>query len=304
MSVLSTPIVADTVARVLRRGMSLMKPRPAFEEIPGRTRTVRVPTRHGEVECTVYSPPPGGGERPGVYVNAHGGGYVMDNREQDDPWCRYLAARAGVTVVNTDYSVAPEHRFPVPVEQVFDVVTWAARPEHDWDGRRLCVGGQSAGGALAAGAARLALENGGPAIALQVLHYPPLDLVTPGGEKRARAAKPMLRPWMSEVFDTAYIPDPAARRDRLASPAWGANAEGIAGIAPALVVTCELDLLRDEGEAYARALDAAGALVEHHEVAGADHAYDLAGGDRELTGRVYDLIAGHVRRAVGGADAR
>ena len=98
-------------------------------------------------------------------------------------------------MVNTDYAVAPHRRFPIAVEQIYDVVSWAAAPEREWDGERLCVGGQSAGGNLSAAAARLALENGGPAIALQVLHYAPLDLVTALKDKVSKiGSKAVMKP--------------------------------------------------------------------------------------------------------------
>ena len=156
-----------------------------------------------------------------------------------------LVARAKTVVVNPDYSLAPHRRFPAPVEQIYDVLRWASSADRDWDGSRLCVGGQSAGGNLSAAAARLALENDGPEIKLQVLHYGPLDLVTKAKDKRALAGrKAVLRPWMADIFDTAYIPDPRQRCDRLASPAWGTNGDNIKGIAPALVITAELDRLR------------------------------------------------------------
>ncbi len=117
----------------------------------------------------------------------------MRGLQFDDPLCRCLAAEAGVAVVNVDYVVAPQHRFPAPPHQAFEVVRWVAEhgAEHGWDGDRLTVGGQSAGGGLAA-AARQALEQGGPAIAVQVLHYPPLDLATRGKDKHSVIAKPML----------------------------------------------------------------------------------------------------------------
>ncbi|TDL44567.1 alpha/beta hydrolase fold domain-containing protein [Kocuria rosea] len=274
-------------------------PRPhlRFEEIPRRTTEVTVPTRHGDVVCTIYRPAGPGVDRPAVYVNAHGGGYIVARPEQDDPWCRFLAHRAAVVVVNVDYSVAPQARFPVPVEQVHDVLEWAAAPERDWDGTRLCVGGQSAGGAIAAGAARMALEAGRPALRLQVLNYPPLDLVTPAKEKRAGARRTVIQPWMAKVFDPAYVPDAAQRRHRLVSPAWGSNGEGIEGITPAVVVTPGLDRLHDEGAAYARALAAAGALVEHLDLPGADHAYNLMGDSPGTAERVYGRLAEHVLRA-------
>jgi acetyl esterase/lipase len=299
MSILSVPFVADTVARLFGK-LSALAPRVRrqFPEIDGDTYTLSVPTRHGGVECTIYRPPSDADEKPPVYVNAHGGGFVIGYSWQDDPWCRYLAAHAKVAVVNVDYATAPRSRFPAAIEQLFDVLRWASSAERDWDGLRLCVGGQSAGGALAAGAARLALENGGPKIALQVLHYPPLDLVTPPRQKHAAGGRPFLRPWMGEIFDTAYIPNPDLRLDRLASPAWGSNGDGIKGIAPALVITAERDRLRDEAAVYAGKLDAAESLVEYRDVPGVDHGYNLVGGSEEITRRMYDFIIDHVARAV------
>ncbi|MDV3125007.1 alpha/beta hydrolase [Mycobacterium sp. 21AC1] len=275
----------------------------SFPDIAGRTDVVSIPTRHGQVEATVYRPPASADPIPGVYVNIHGGGFVVGHREQDDPWCRFLAANAGVAVVNTDYLLAPARRFPTPVEQIADVVRWASSPERDWDGSQLCIGGQSAGGNLAAAVSRLALDDGGPRIALQVLHYAPLDLVTATRDKPSpRRGKAVLRPWMGDVFDTAYIPDRNRRRDPLASPAWGENGTNLAGIAPALVVTAELDRLRAEAAAYACRLDAVGALAEYIEVPGLDHGYNImsdAPNAVAATTQTYRRIVEHVVRAIG-----
>ncbi|MUL83035.1 MULTISPECIES: alpha/beta hydrolase [unclassified Mycolicibacterium] len=301
MSILSTPMLADALARLFSAGLSPAPKRAVrFPEIPGRTTLVPIPTRHGDVAATVYHPP-SGEAKPAVYVNVHGGGFVVGHREQDDPWCRFLAEHANVVVVNVDYLLAPHRRFPTPVEQIYDVLVWSSAPERDWDGRRLCVGGQSAGGSLSAAASRLALENGGPQIALQVLHYPPLDLVTATKDKHSPlGAKAVMKPWMGEVFDTAYIPDRAQRSDRLASPAWGTNADGLDGIAPALIVTAEYDRLRDEAWRYAQKLDEVGSLAEYHEVPDVDHGYNIMSDASEVTRAVYERIAGHVRRATGG----
>ncbi|WNG90219.1 alpha/beta hydrolase [Mycobacterium sp. ITM-2016-00317] len=270
-----------------------------FPDIEGDRSDDVVVTRHGPTPVTIYRPRADTTDRPGVYVNVHGGGFVVGHPEQDDPWCRYLAARAGVVVVNVDYAVAPAARFPTAVEQLVDVVRWAASPDRDWDGARLCVGGQSAGGNLSAAVSRVALEEGGPAIALQVLHYAPLDLVTPTAAKFSPLGnRAILKPWMGEVFDTAYIPDPAHRKHRLASPAWGTNADDIAGIAPALVITAEYDRLRDEGARYAAKLDAAGALVRHDDVAGVDHGYNIMSDNTDVTRRMYDLIVAEVRTSI------
>ena len=303
MSLLSIPLVADALARIFA---ATVNPAPKtavrFPEITGRTSEITVPTRYGPTPATVYHPPLDTA-RPAVYINVHGGGFVVGHREQDDPWCRYLAATTGVVVINTDYVLAPRHRFPAAPHQLYDITCWAAESGRDWDGSRLCIGGQSAGGSLSAAVARLALENGGPDIALQVLHYAPLDLVTPTRDKSSSIGpRAVMKPWMGEVFDTAYIPDPAQRRDRLASPAWGENATELAGIAAALIVTAEHDRLRDEARRYAARLDAVGALAEYYEVPGADHGYNIMSDAQDITRRSYAHIADHVRRAVAGDD--
>ncbi|OBA84151.1 carboxylesterase [Mycobacterium sp. 1164966.3] len=268
-----------------------------FPEIEAATSEVSIPTRHGDASATIYRPP-ATTPKPPVYVNVHGGGFVVGHPEQDDPWCRYLAVNAGVVVINASYVLAPDHRFPAAPQQIYDIVCWAASPDRDWDGARLCVGGQSAGGNLSAAAARLAHESREPQISLQVLHYAPLDLVTPTRDKPSPAGRrAVMKPWMGEIFDTAYIPDPAQRRDRLASPAWGDNADGLTGIAPALVVTAEHDRLRDEARRYADKLAAAGALAEYYEVAGVDHGYNIMSEAIDATRRTYARIAEHVTRA-------
>ena len=298
MSLLGTPLIARGLARLAQHGKGpRVPPEVSFADIPARTDTISIPTRHGPVRAVVYRPDAAPGEaEPPAYLNFHGGGFVIRHPEQDDALCRYLAATAGVAVINVDYDVAPRHRFPQPVEEAYDAVRWAARPGHRWDGARLCVGGQSAGGALAAGAARLALELGGPPIALQVLHYPPLDLATPVQHKRPAGESAFNAP-LAEVLDAAYAPSPAAKRSRLASPAWGSNGDDIAGIAPALVITCGIDRLHDEGVLYAERLAAAGSLREHVDLPGVDHAYNLQSRDRALVERCYAMIAKHVTAA-------
>lgn len=290
-------VFTDPLARLFAATVNpAPKPAVRFPDIVGRTSLITVPTRHGPVAATVYRPDPRV-HRPPIYVNIHGGGFVVGHREQDDPWCRYLAEAAGVVVVNTDYLLAPQYRFPVAAEQVYDVVRWAADAARDWDGARLSVGGQSAGGNLAASAARQALENVGPEIGLQVLHYAPLDLVTAVGDKPSPlGSRAVMKPWMGQVFDNAYTPDRSRRRDRLVSPAWGANADDIVGIAPAVVVTAEFDRLRDEARWYADRLAAAGSLADYIEVSGVDHGYNIMSDDAAVTERVYAQIAEHVAR--------
>ncbi|MGQ4387979.1 alpha/beta hydrolase fold domain-containing protein [Streptomyces sp. SAS_270] len=308
MSLLARPAVASIAAKSMQRLAVLADRRSAgrgsaashhtrLPEFPRTVHELTVPTSVAPARATVYTPATQGPPPP-VHVNFHGGGYVMPLTEIDDPLCRFLAAQAGVVVINVDYVVAPQHRFPAPPRQAYEVVRWVAAhgEQNGWDGTRLSVGGQSAGGGLAAAVARQALEEGGPSLALQVLHYPPLDLATSAKDKRAAIAKPLLRPWMAEVFDSSYVPDPRDRADRLVSPAHPSDTTDLKGIAPALVVTAEYDLLKAEGVRYADRLRQAGALVEHYDVPEADHGYD--GTDDEKAREVYALIARQVRRAV------
>ncbi|MDT5080937.1 MAG: acetyl esterase [Mycobacterium sp.] len=110
MSILSRPAIADTLARVFA---ATVNPAPKsavrFADIPGRTSRITIPTRYGPVPSVLYHPS-SDVESPPVYVNVHGGGFVVGHPEQDDPWCRYLAANAGVVVVNPDYVLAPPAR--------------------------------------------------------------------------------------------------------------------------------------------------------------------------------------------------
>ncbi|MEV6170916.1 alpha/beta hydrolase [Streptomyces sp. NPDC051954] len=308
MSLLARPAVAALVAKTMQRATRAAARRSGgrgsdaawharFPEYPRKVRELTIPTSVGPARAVVYLP--SADRTPPVHINFHGGGFVMAVTEIDDPLCRFLAAEAGVAVVNVDYAVAPQHPFPAPPRQAFEVARWVAGhgAEQGWDGGRLTVGGQSAGGGLAAAVARQALEEGDPPIALQVLHYPPLDLATGARNKRAAIDRPMLRPWMADVFNSSYVPDPRLRTDRLASPAHPSDTTDLKGIAPALIVTAEYDLLKSEAVAYADRLRTAGALAGHHDVPGADHGYDDQ--DDRRAKDTYSLMARHVRQAVG-----
>lgn len=302
MSVLARPAAAAVAAKAFQ-GAVLFSQRVGafrphrFEAFPADASKLTVPTSIAPAQITVYRPPTSTGEPP-VHVNFHGGGFVLPLTELDDPLCRYLAARAEAVVINVDYVLAPKHRFPAAPRQAFEVVRWVAEhgAEHGWDSTRLSVGGQSAGGSLAAAVARQAHEAGGPKIALQVLHYPCLDLVTTREPNRPTDAKPALPSWTMEIFENAYTPDPQARADRLISPASPADTADLTGIAPALIITAEYDPLRAEGQRYAERLRAIGALVGQVDVAGADHGYDVHDGSKAL--ETYAIIARHLRQAV------
>ena len=233
---------------------------------------VIVPTGSGPVRVHIYRPKTKLEALPPVYVNFHGGGFIARHPEYDDHLCRALVADTGCVVVNVDYDVAPQRPFPVAANQAFDVMKWVAAhgAEHGWDGSRLALGGQSAGANLTAGACLAARDAGGPQARLQILLYPPLDLAADPSTKIAHHGKSLITPGLCRLFNSAYTPDPATRRDPAASPTF---AENLAGLPAAVVITAEYDLLRDEGDAYATRLAQAGVKVTHKMMTGVDHAF-------------------------------
>jgi acetyl esterase len=287
-------LAALLIQKVGGRGLRVPdRLRFAGQELPP-PKTLSVPTSEGPVRCTIYRPVTAD-PAPPILVNFHGGGYVLRHHEQDDHICRHLAATAACVVLNVDYYTAPRHRFPVPAVQAYDVCEWAASEgaEHGWDGRRLAVGGHSAGGALAAGVCLTARDRGVFAPLLQIIDYAPLDLAKDPATKRARTSRPLISPPLARIFNGAYTPDPASRSDPLASPGLATD---LKGLAPALVITAEYDRLRDEGDAYAEALAAAGVPVTHRMVEGVDHLFTHKG-PVETVRATLDLMADELIKA-------
>lgn len=188
---------------------------------------------------------------PGVFVNLHGGGFVLGDWRADDPYCRLMADTAGCAVLNLDYVLAPEHPFPAAVEQTYAVLEWLAAQGATIgvDPGRLAVGGHSAGGNLSAAACLLARERGGPRVRGQVIDHAPLDLATSTGAKAARSgyASPTaeLDAEVGAKFNAWYLPTPQHATDPLASPLL---ADDLSGLPPALVITAGQDVLRADGE--------------------------------------------------------
>jgi acetyl esterase len=224
----------------------------------------------GHVPVRLYMPEAPGG-RPPLLVYLHGGGWIMGSRASYDPTCRALAVASGVAVLSVEYRLAPEDPFPAAVDDASAALTWAAAEGHALgaDPSRLAIGGDSAGANLAAVAARRARDAGGPELAFQLLIYPVVDAAHGSGTYEEFADGPGLtRETMRFCWD-AYL-DGADPHDPDASPL---QAGDLAGLPPALVVAAEIDPLRDEGEAYARALEAAGVPVELRRVPGAVHGF-------------------------------
>jgi acetyl esterase len=197
-----------------------------------------------------------------VLLYTHGAGWVFGSAATHDRLVRELAVRADAAVVFTEYSLSPEAKYPTALEEVWAALQWvvAQGSEHDLDATRLAVAGDSVGGGMTAALTLLAKQRGGPAISAQVLFYPVTDagFDTPSYDEFATGyflAKEGMR-W----FWDQYTTDPAQRAEITASP-LRATLDDLAGLPKALVVVGEADVLRDEGEAYAAKLRAAGVDV-------------------------------------------
>ena len=220
----------------------------------------------------------------------HGGGYLLGSPEQDDALCRRYVQRLGIVVAAARYRLAPEHPYPIPLQDCYQVLTWlAGLPGVDAD--RIAIGGASAGGGLAAALGFLARDRGEVSPVLQVLSYPMLDDRTVGPE----LDKPGFRLWntRSNRFGwTSYLggADPAV--------AVPARRTDLAGLAPAWLGVGTLDLFCAEDLAYAARLNAAGVECEVHEVPGAFHGFDGLAPKAAVSQAYFDSTCASLRRAL------
>jgi len=195
-------------------------------------------------------------------VYFHGAGWVMGDTKTHDRLVRALAVGARAAVIFVDYDRSPENRYPVAIEEDYAATQYVAEHavELGVDPRRIAVAGDSVGGNMAAVVCLLAKERKGPAIAAQLLFYPVTDASMDDGSYGSFADGPWLTKAAMAWFWDAYLPDLAARKDRHVSP-LNATLDELSGLPPAIVITAENDVLRDEGEAYARKLTQAGVTV-------------------------------------------
>src|SRR5215468_2192594 len=227
------------------------------EEV-ARTEDHRVPVEGGAITVRCYTPK-GPGPFP-VHVYFHGGGWVIGDIETHDGICRSLANAAGCVVASVDYRLAPEHKYPVAAQDAFAATRWIAREAGRLgvDGGRIAVGGDSAGGNLAAAVALMARDGDGPPLALQVLVYPVTHHSFDTPSYREHAEGYLLTRSAMRWFWNHYLPRQEDGLEPLASPLLSRS---LHGLPPALVITAEYDPLRDEGEAYAARLGEAGVPV-------------------------------------------
>jgi acetyl esterase len=195
-----------------------------------------------------------------LLVLFHGGGFIAGSVQSHDATARELCTKAHAIVVSVDYRLAPEHKFPAAAEDCHAALLWVAANagELGGDATRLAITGDSAGGNLAAAVALMNRDRGGPALALQALVYPVIDPACATASAVANREGFMLTTASMRWMWGLYVESPADFANPYAAPNAAAS---LAGLPPALVITAEFDPLRDEGEAYGRALAAAGVPV-------------------------------------------
>ncbi|HEY1432932.1 MAG TPA: alpha/beta hydrolase [Stellaceae bacterium] len=197
-----------------------------------------------------------------VVVYFHGGGWILGDRDTHDRLVREIAVGAHAAVVFVDYAPSPEARYPVAIEQAYAATRYVVDQDASLriDPLRLAVAGDSVGGNMAAAVTLMSKQRRGPKIALQVLFYPVTDAGFDTPSYTRFADGPWLTKRAMEWFWEAYLPDAAVRKQPTATP-LNASLHQLAGLPEALIIVDENDVLRDEGEAYARKLSDAGVRV-------------------------------------------
>lgn len=215
----------------------------------------------GDVPVRIVRPKGAAGSLPAI-LYIHGAGWVFGNAHTHDRLIRVLAARANAAVVFPSYTLSPEAKYPTAIHQCHAVAKWIAAEgaKHGLDASRLAIAGDSVGGNMTAAVTLLAKESGGPAFAHQVLFYPVTDASFDTESYRQFATGYFLSRDAMKWFWDQYTNDSDQRAEITASP-LRASHEQLSGLPPALVITGEADVLRDEGEAYANKLRDAGVPV-------------------------------------------
>ncbi|WML27194.1 alpha/beta hydrolase [Neobacillus sp. OS1-33] len=244
------------------REMLSNAPRPVVKLDPlSKVEDIMIPiSQNEEIKCRVYIPE-GEGPFP-LFIYYHGGGWVLGDIESTDASCRMIANRTDSIVVSVNYRLAPEYKFPTPVEDAYAALIWVNEKGTTFNGdvSRLAVGGDSVGGNLATVVTMMARDRKGPNITAQVLIYPPTNLLFNTESHQIFAKGFGLDREQLVWFRDHYLRNEEDRCNVYASPLV---AKDLSGLPPAIVITAENDVLRDEGRAYAELLEKFGVNVEY-----------------------------------------
>lgn len=271
-----------------------------FDPVPlSRVDDRMVPGPAGALPVRIYWPETGSGAGPlPVFVFVHGGGFVIGSVESRDPQCRLFARDVGCVVISVGYRLSPEHPYPAAPDDCWAALRWVAghAGELGGDPTRIAVGGESAGGNLAAGLALRAREAGGPDLCAQILVYPWTDLFFELDQPSYRLLDEdyFLTREQIRWYHECYIPDGQRRDEWLLSPG---TAEDLSGLPPAQIITAEFDPLRDDGKRYGERLAAAGVPVEYVCMPGMIHGYWHYGKLIDASAEALSLSIGALKRA-------
>ena len=271
----------DTLSAAEARALYAARTRPKVE-LPVETTDHVIPGPSGSLRIRCYRPK---GKGPfGACIYFHGGGWVLGNVETHDATGQRLCYGSRSVVVSVEYRLAPEHPYPAAPQDCFAATVWAAThaEELEIDPERIAVAGDSAGGNLAAVVALMARDHGGPPLCFQLLIYPSVDVDFARPSYIENAEGYMLTQAAMRWFWDQYAPQQAERKRAYCAPI---HAESLEGLPAALVLTAELDPLRDEGRAYAERLRDAGVPTRYICYSGAVHGLFGMAADSELARR-------------------
>ena len=284
-----------SVAIRTRQAFAEKSPNLFPEHYPTRTaEEYYVKTSAEKTRVLVYRPRPVPAVAP-VFVNMHGGGFVQGCAADDGVWCQRIADAAECCVVNIEYHLSPEHKFPVALEECYDIVKWAhdQATELGFDATRIAVGGNSSGGNLAAALCLLARERRDFSVVCQILNFPPLDFSREHFCHEPRDAR--LTPQVWEFFAACYLRSPEDAKTPLASPL---HAPDLSGLPPALLISAEFDPMREEQALFASRLETSGVALEYRCFDGCMHGFTHLGQEPEAS-EAWELIHVRLRQAFG-----
>jgi acetyl esterase len=284
--------VADAREAILAMGAMGGEP-----EAVGNVEDREIPGPWGKIPVRIYTPE-GKGPFP-MLVFFHGGGWVIGNIKTHDAVCRSLSNQAGCITVSVDYRLAPEHKFPAAPEDCYAATQWIAANAAMFNGdpARVAVGGDSAGGNLAAVVALMTRDRGGHKLVYQLLIYPATDYYLPGTQSLKDNAEGYFLTRDDMVW---FLDHYLSGEEDIKNPyAFPLKAGDLSGLAPAMVITAEFDPLRDEGEIYALQMQKAGVAVTYRRYDGTIHGFVSLSGMIDLGKQALADAAAGLRSAFG-----
>jgi acetyl esterase len=260
-SAMPRPKMWDMPLSMSRHSFAQMMTMMGPHDVPvGKIQNITIPGPAGDIRARVYAPIAGGGESLPAMVFFHGGGFVVGDLDTHDGLCRLIAHEGGFVVVAVDYRLAPENKWPAPLDDAIAATRWifTNAPSLGIDAGRIAIGGDSAGGHLAACVTQAIKASGGLKLAFQLLLFPGTEFTTDTGSMNRYAVGYLMEKQTIEWFYSQVLPEDADRLSPKVSPLLSKD---FSGLPPAYIMLGGYDPLHDEGLAYAEKLRAAGVKV-------------------------------------------